>query len=370
MTRARRILLTALAACLVGGVGAAPALAGPVWVVEGSELEAGKTSNTTARKASGSGNFKLKTSLITIECKSATSTGTIIGGVPGTGTAKVKFTECFVKGKTEAECHVNSPGESVGTIVTEAKRELVYLGSETEAKKEEGELGLLFSPKSGETFVEIQVNGTKCPLFTKGGQEVKGNVIAEVAPVNSEAKVERLIFPAPPITKAFRWIKAGEVEEVKASLKAFGIIGVELIGEAEVELEGKEQFGPLAALVKITVQHIGAGAGGKPRFCAFAIKFEKCEIEVKNISPFKVEIISATIEGPAGRFKLTPGGCSVGTVLESTPPGGAGSTCMTEVEPVAEPAAAGEWKNNRYTIWVEQTAGAKTKTTGGLALFM
>jgi hypothetical protein len=54
------------------------------------------------------------------------------------------------------------------------------------------------------------------PLFTKGEQELKGSIIAEVTPVNTEGPAEKLILPASPIKKAYQWLKAGEVKEITA----------------------------------------------------------------------------------------------------------------------------------------------------------
>lgn len=250
MTRSGLIPLCVLAACAISGAVATPALAGGglPWVVEGKELGAGESVNTTA---SNVGAFKLKTSVITLVCNKTAATGTIKGGTPGTDTEKFKFTECSVEG--HPSCTVNSPSEAAGTIVMEAKTELVYVGSKVEAEKEEGKLGEIFTPVSGETFVEIVVGGSGCPLFTKGEQELKGSMIAEITPVNIEGKVVKLILPASAIKKGYRWLKTGEVTEVASSLKVFGVIEAVFSGEASLELEGGKAFGAYRNSAAITV---------------------------------------------------------------------------------------------------------------------
>ena len=67
-------------------------------------------------------------------------------------------------------------------------------------------------------------------------------MIAEITPTETEAKDQALAFPASSIKKAFRWIKAGEVTEVKAALKVFGVIEAVLSGEEGTELENEDVF--------------------------------------------------------------------------------------------------------------------------------
>jgi hypothetical protein len=189
-----------------------------------------------ATKKAGSAKFKLHTSVITIECTTLSSPTTLIGGMPAKDYAEIKFSGCTVEG--HASCTVNSPGEAVGSITTAANTEVVYL-----KKEEGGKLGDLFTPVEGETFVELVIGGTGCPLFTKGEQEVKGSVIGEIKPVNSMSKTGELIFPGEGgITKAYKW-NGGTLEEVKASLKVFSVINAEQIGESEVMLNSNEEWG-------------------------------------------------------------------------------------------------------------------------------
>jgi hypothetical protein len=282
--RIQLILLAAMAMCAFASAAASSAsAAGPLWLVNGIRYDCHEGSgglntystllnclNDTGRGGTGwtdleltgtsglllldqsalalavnkAGNvFKLKTSLITIECTSLHSHINLIGGTPAKDMATIEFTGCSVEGKTATECHVNSPGQPEGSITTSANTEVIYLGTEKEAEKEEGKLGDLFTPESGETFVELVVNGTKCPTFTKGEQEVKGSVIGEIKPVESMGKVGEQIFPTTSIAKGWQWTSAKKVKEVKASLKVFGVINAVQIGEAEVMLGTNEEWG-------------------------------------------------------------------------------------------------------------------------------
>jgi hypothetical protein len=281
LKRIHLILLAAMAMCVFASVGASSASAaveGPLWLVNGvrydcekeapsgvryqslleclanlhggsGEWRALELTGTTgvlkldqaalvlASKLAGSGNFTLKTSLITIECTAVHAHGDIIGGNPGRDHEFIRFTGCFVKGKTDAECHVNSPGEPDGSIATYALTELVYLEENVN-----GEIGDLFSPVSGTTFVELQINGTKCPLFTKGEQEVKGNVVGEASPIATMAKKGVLKFPTSPIGEVFLR-ESGAWTKISVGLSVFGVVKAAQIGETEVELSSGEEWG-------------------------------------------------------------------------------------------------------------------------------
>jgi hypothetical protein len=186
-------------------------------------------------------NFILHTSVITIVCKHMHTHIDFAGGTPARSHSSTVFTECEVEG--HSSCTVNSPSAAVGTIAVSTKSEVIYLGSEKEAEKEEGKMGDLFSPESGETFVELVIGGTGCPLFTKGEQEVKGTVIGEIEPVGTMGTVGLQIFPTSAIKKGFKWLKSGTVEEVKSSLKVFSVIEAVESGEAEVSLSSGEEWG-------------------------------------------------------------------------------------------------------------------------------
>jgi alpha-D-ribose 1-methylphosphonate 5-triphosphate synthase subunit PhnG len=285
VTRIRLILLAALAMAAVSvaaGAGASSAFAGngPLWLVNGTRFDcqketgqyktllecltggAGSTGQewnlkeltgtsgllkldqgtlALALNLSGTTNFVLHTSVITIVCKHMTSNIVLVGGTPAKDHATIHFLECEVEG--HSGCTVNSPGAANGLIQVAAKSEVIYLGAEAEAKKEEGKMGDLFSPESGETFVELVIGGTGCPLFTKGEQEVKGTVIGEIEPIGTMGKTGLQVFPPAAIKSGFRWLKSGSVEELKSSLKVFGVIEAIQSGEAEVMLNSNEEWG-------------------------------------------------------------------------------------------------------------------------------
>jgi len=212
-------------------------------IIEGEDLplRENQVAYAVAAKKTGSANFKLKTTLITIECTVLSAPMALEGGMPPRDHAWLKFTGCFVAG--HATCTVNSPGEAVGSITTIAKAEVIYLGNDEEALKEEGPLGDYFSAEEGNALFEIDIGGTGCPLFTKGEQEVDGGVIAEITPVNSMGTLRTLVFPAEPIEFGYAWVKTGEVEEVTSGLKIFGTIDATLSGEVSFGLESGEPFG-------------------------------------------------------------------------------------------------------------------------------
>jgi len=197
---------------------------------------------TTATKRNSSGDFKLATSVITIECTTLNSPTILMGGTPATTHSAFTFTGCSVK--EHAKCTVNSPGEPNGTIATEARGELVYAKEE-----EDDELALILEPESGETFLTLDVGelegSENCPLFTKGEDEVEGSVAAEISPVATMTKVSYLKFPSEAIAPVYRWVGEGKFSEVTPSLKAFGVLGAKLVGEAEVSLENNEEWGVL-----------------------------------------------------------------------------------------------------------------------------
>jgi len=180
-------------------------------------------------------------SLLTIVCKNVIIHKTLVGGNPGRAHLVILKRECEVEG--HPSCTVNSVGEPAGSIVYEAKGELVYLGTKEEAEKEEGKLGLLMVPEEGETFTTIEVGGSGCPLFTKGEEELQGSAIAEVTPVNATATAGKEILPATTINHGWKWISKGKVKEVTAELDAFGILEAAPSGELEGEIEGGEEWG-------------------------------------------------------------------------------------------------------------------------------
>jgi hypothetical protein len=285
VSRIRLIMLAALAMFAFGSIAASSAFAeGPYWLVKGERFDCEKVAvnggqfNTLLECLGGSvgsgtlewllkvltgtsgkleadqgalalasnlGNFTLKAgSLITIECATLHSPTTLVGGVPGRDHAQIHFSECTVSG--HPKCDANSPDEPIGSgkINTAAKTELVL-----SEKKLGSKLLDLFEPESGTTFVTLEVTALEsgaCPTFTAGETKITGSVAAEVEPENTDSKEGMLKFPASPIATAWRWTGSGATdkwEEVKVSLKAFGIVKSEQIGLADVKLLSGEEFG-------------------------------------------------------------------------------------------------------------------------------
>jgi hypothetical protein len=282
MKRSKLVLLAAIAVCASTGLATTSAwAAGPLWLVTGSRFDCAKATPGTYKSLTGClggpnagseewerttltgtsgklfadqgtsgsesnvnlGNFIFKSSAITIECATLDVSGTSVGGVPAKAYTLDSFKSCSVAGRSESECTVNGLGEASGSITVPTTVEVIYLGTEKEAEKEEGPLGDLLTPETGENFVELEVSGTNCPLFTRGVQEVKGSVIGEITPVNTMSTAGKQIFPSTAIKKGFRWIAKGKVQEVKAALKAFGVIETVQIGTADGETVNGEEGG-------------------------------------------------------------------------------------------------------------------------------
>jgi len=182
-------------------------------------------------------------SLVTFECAAMSSTGSLVGGPPANSHVAIVFKECSVAGRSREECHVNTIGRAIGIIAINGKEEVLYIGAQAEAEKEKGQLGELLTPETGEVLTETIVNGTNCPLFSKGEQEIKGGAIGEITPVNSMGIEEKQIFPTTAIKSGYRWIKAGEVKEVSVALSLFGAIESVMSGEEKMVLESGEEWG-------------------------------------------------------------------------------------------------------------------------------
>ena len=246
VSRIRLILVAALAVFALSAVAASSAsAAGPLWLNASGKLAS--SSESLLALGLNLGHFTLTAgSLITILCEHLHAHTTLLGGMPAKDDTHLHFLNCTVVG--HPNCTVNSPGAEVGLIlVSGVKSEVVYLGTQTEAEAEKGKLGDLFTPSggktSGETFVELVIGGSGCPLFTKGEQEVKGSVIGEITPVNSMGTEGKQIFPSTAIKSAWRWLGKGSVEEVTAGLDVFGVIEAIQSGEADIWLENGEEWG-------------------------------------------------------------------------------------------------------------------------------
>ena len=110
----------------------------------------------------------LLTHIINIElnvlCTKFTLTGTKLeGGGLLTNGGTVTFTGCIVL--TPAECTVNSPGQPVGTIATNAGKGTLQTNGE-----------VLIQPSSGTVFAELELKGEFCSLSNLGTQSINGKL--------------------------------------------------------------------------------------------------------------------------------------------------------------------------------------------------
>jgi hypothetical protein len=153
---------------VAGGVLEAAKSKGPVWLINGAKLAAGKTAKVTSEKGPIFFFFFPKGKAKVLgECKKEKYKGTLSGGIPGTDTNTVEFSECAVA--EPAGCKVTEPIK-IGTITR-----LVYLWrkangekwkvtsqAEYKARKLEGaqtQLGDLNEPERGKTVVTVEITG-------------------------------------------------------------------------------------------------------------------------------------------------------------------------------------------------------------------
>jgi hypothetical protein len=225
-----RVVLLALVAVFVASVAAsavAQAQTGPVWHVNGSKLEAGKTKAITDKNVAGK-EAKLAGEIagakVVILCATVKSTGILIGGNPGKDQETIEFSNCKVEGQ---------PNCVVTVANTVAQSELDHSSTK-----------MLTDFKTTGNFTTITIkSGEKTCLSTVTNAPVKVaagdtyGLACENEPESKEAVVGILSCPETPITKV-------EQNEKEAG------VGLEFDGKpaifsdkAEVELVSKEPFG-------------------------------------------------------------------------------------------------------------------------------
>src|SRR5271165_5540783 len=154
MKRIKILCLTLIAAFTLTALAAAGAsAAGPLYLVLGKLLQVGEDARA---EASNLGNFTLKDSglSVTFICTALSAPTLLLGGTPGKSDTELHYTGCTEEGKPN--CDVNSLNASGGLILVPAEDELVYDGTETQAKQELPPLGDLFKPAGGgTTFVQL-----------------------------------------------------------------------------------------------------------------------------------------------------------------------------------------------------------------------
>lgn len=181
---------------------------------------------------------------VVLVCLHTIEKGTIL---PNSTTTRVVRINCRARRRNGKEgefpnCKVKSTGAPEWGLTEEARKGLlVFIGSKAQAEKEEGAVGLDFTPTSGSSFETIEFEG-ECPEGVSGETAVTGSVIAEVSPVARMMVAGTVAFPETAIAKGY-WDEGGVLTEEKASLKAFGGEKVTDVETAEEELESKEEWG-------------------------------------------------------------------------------------------------------------------------------
>ncbi len=240
--RRSRITGMALVAVFVMSVVAAPAFAtsetNPYWKTEGAAL----TGSAVVTVAANGNQELISTLAETITCKKAEGLGAEIenaseSGKPhGVDKESLKYTECTYG--TAGTCKVSTKGKKTfGTIETQAlQSELAYV-TKAEAEKEEiteTDTLTIFKP-SGSVFVELEFEGSGCPILSNVTVEGSVSVRNTEEPLNESLTTHGLEAPATSIVAGFV-NKAGKTEEVKTKLSAFGFKAV-YIGKSTVALE-------------------------------------------------------------------------------------------------------------------------------------
>jgi hypothetical protein len=225
-----RVVLLALVAVFVASAAAsavAQAQTGPVWHVNGSKLEAGKTKAITDKNVAGK-EAKLKGTIagaeVVILCKTVKSSGILIGGSPGKDEETIEFSNCKVEGQENCVVTVAN---------TVAQSELDHSPTK-----------MLTDFKTPGNFTTITIkSGEKTCLSTVSNAPVKVasgdtyGLACENEPEGTEAEVNILSCPETAI------------KTVEQNGKTAGV-GLEFDGKpaifsdkAEVELVTKEKFG-------------------------------------------------------------------------------------------------------------------------------
>jgi hypothetical protein len=212
MRTTRILMLSLLAVFAFSAVAATGAQADPWWIVKchkvtvaktgewknstcteaeakgeyTKRLLAGETRATKSKQNSGtSGVFKLKASLLAVECKSETQLkGELIGGNPGTDTSEVEFKECSVEKKSVAECGAATAGKGAGVIGPFKVRTLLGFPEGKAPNKEEAYDQLFPGGETETEFTSFKLTGSSC------GTTLENNEVKVVATGTKAAAVE------------------------------------------------------------------------------------------------------------------------------------------------------------------------------------
>jgi hypothetical protein len=164
MSRAKLVLLSVVAVLAVGAMFVSSALAAVEfkWKVAGAELKTGESKNFTV--SSDGKNFAFFSKLtaataLLLSHEVSVEGGKILGGVPGTNEETLVF-----KGVTSDQpenCTVVQSGVTGTVRTTPMKSELV---EGAHAGVGNGEVDILVTPKTGETFTTFELGGSECSL--------------------------------------------------------------------------------------------------------------------------------------------------------------------------------------------------------------
>lgn len=226
-------LVVVAAVCAMAASGASAKA--PLWLtVSGALNGSSETLAFTAGKRSGSGDFKLETDGAIIECSGVLSSGSLVGGMPGTVSFanQPTFSGCEEDGAPEPGCVVKDLyADTNGEVTIGVTSRLVYTNSA------ETKVGELFEGSgAGKEFVTLLLTGGSC-LTTKtpeGPSRIAGSVIGEISPEPGHMVTRGLLsFPETPVKRLY--INGGEVS---VSLKAFGAVAATEVGETEITAGG------------------------------------------------------------------------------------------------------------------------------------
>jgi hypothetical protein len=218
MTRTRLVSLSLLVVVSMFAIFTSQAVAKIrfEWFVGGKLLEAGQSRRFTVSSDGKIFSFNGSLGGTTIQLLSnevAVTGGTIIGGTPGTNEESLLFKNVVVD--KPAGCLVES--ETTGTQGLVQTR---ILKTEIVESQSSGEPLILFSPKTGNTWLELRFlnRGTEtCPAaFTANLVPLTGSVLAEPLPQLTEVLTGDLDFEAP--TKNFLLSTGGSLQTAGLSI--------------------------------------------------------------------------------------------------------------------------------------------------------
>jgi hypothetical protein len=200
MLKIRAISLSVLALVVVGAITASAALAGPVWHVGGKKLGQG----TKQAKSQLKGTVALSSTVVGLEiltvCRNSVSEGGAIEG-PTQGKGRITFTSCEVR-KPE-NCTMAEP---LTTVQMKG-----HLGIDPNNKQQK--FVQTFEPQQGTTLVTLKFKGGGCGVIL-GSQPIKGNIAAELVPIEREVQEGLANFPAKPITEVELGLTQGQKTKI------------------------------------------------------------------------------------------------------------------------------------------------------------